>query len=302
MTKHAPRVLLVGYGQMGHAMRVLLAPCARLVVWRVTPQRQVLGAAMRATLAASDFVILCVPTLALAPLLARIMPCAARHAVYLSFAKGLDDAGCTAADILEARLGARGSWGVLGGPMIAAELSAGRHGYAEMGTRSITARRATLRLFRATPLHVADRASQPRAVSWCGVLKNIYTPLFGLADGLGWGDNVRGRLASTALDEINRLVERLTGTRRAAAGAAGLSDLITTATSKSSHHRMLGRRVARGDYSTLRGEGPHSVRVLQRRHRLPGAQAFPLLAVATALVSRPRTVRTRLHTWLKLGV
>lgn len=299
MTKSAPRVLLVGYGQMGHAMRVLLARRARLAVWRVTPQRQALGAAMRATLAASDFVILCVPTLALAPLLTRIMPCAARHAVYLSFAKGLDDSGCTAADILEARLGARASWGVLGGPMIAAELSGGRHGYAEMGTRSIAARRATLRLFRATSLHVAERASRPRAVSWCGVLKNIYTPLFGLADGLGWGDNVRGRLASSALAEIDRLVERITGTRHAATGAAGLADLITTATSKSSHHRALGQRVARGDYTKPEGEGPHALRVLQRLQRLPAAQTFPLLAGAALLARRPAAARAHLCAWLE---
>lgn len=301
MTKLAPRVLLVGYGQMGHAMRALLARRTQLTIWRVTPQRQVPGASMRATLAASDFVILCVPTLALAPLLARIMPCAARQAVYLSFAKGLDDAGCTAADIFEAQLGARASWGVLGGPMIAAELSAGRHGYAEMGTRSVVARRATLRLFRATPLHIAERASQPRAVSWCGVLKNIYTPLFGLADGLGWGDNVRGRLANGALAEISRLIERFTGAPHAAAGVAGLADLVTTATSKSSHHRALGRRVARGDYSRPEGEGPHALRVLQRLHRLPAAQAFPLLACAALLARRPAAAGAELRAWLAGG-
>lgn len=301
MTKLAPRVLLVGYGQMGHAMRALLAPCARLVVWRVTPQRQVPGAKMRATLAESDFVILCVPTLALAPLLARIMPCAARQAVYLSFAKGLDDAGCTAADILATLLGAHASWGVLGGPMIAAELSAGRHGFAEMGTRNTAARRTTLRLFRATSLHTAERARQPRAVSWCGVLKNIYTPLFGLADGLDLGDNVRGRLASGALAEISRLVERFTGAPHAAAGVAGLADLVTTATSTGSHHRALGQRVARGDYSRLEGEGPHALRVLQRLQRLPAAQAFPLLASAAVLVRRPSAAGARLRAWLASG-
>lgn len=300
MTKLAPRVLLAGYGQMGHAMQALLARRARLAIWRVTPQRQALTAEIRYVLADSDFVILCVPTVAIAPLLALLMPVAKRRAVYLSIAKGLDDSGRTAADILEMRLGVRGSWGVLGGPMIAAELSAGRHGYAEFGARSVAARRTTLRLFRGTRLHLVGTGALPQAVSWCGVLKNIYTPLFGLADSLDCGDNVRGRLASAALDEIGRLVKHFTGAQHAAAGTAGLADLITTATSKSSHHRALGRRVARGDYSKPQGEGPHSVRVLQRRRRLPGARAFPLLAVAIALVHRPHTAHARLHAWLKL--
>lgn len=295
----APRVLIAGYGQMGHAMQALLPRRAGLTIWRVTPQHQVPSAAIRKAAAGSDLVMLCVPTVALAPLLAHLLPLTAHRVLFLSIAKGLDDNGCTAADILEARLGARARWGVLGGPMIAAELCAGRHGYAEIGTRNAAAQSSTLRLFRGTPLHLSAGAL-PQAVSWCGVFKNIYTPLFGLADGLDCGDNVRGRLASAALDEISRLVKHFTGAQHVAAGAAGLADLITTATSKSSHHRALGWRVARGDYSTPHGEGPHSVRMLRRWRRLPGARAFPLLAVATALVRHPHTVRTRLHTWLKL--
>jgi len=300
MKTSAPRVLIAGYGQMGHAMQALLAQRARLAIWRVTPQHQSPSAAIRRTAADSDFVILCVPTVALAPLLHHLAPYAAPHAVFLSIAKGLDEAGRTAADILELQLGARRHWAVLGGPMIAAELCAGRHGYAEIGTRNIAAQRGTLWLFRGTRLHLSAGA-WPQAVSWCGVLKNIYTPLFGLADELDMGDNVRGRLASAALDEISRLVARFAGVQHAAAGAAGLADLITTATSKSSHHRALGRRVARGDYSMPQGEGPNSVRVLQRRRRLPGTQAFPLLAVAVVLVRRPRAARRHLCDWLEVG-
>ena len=301
MIKAAPRVLLVGFGQMGHAMCALLAPRAQLAIWPVTPKRQTPSAAVRQAAMRSDFLILCVPTVALDPLLASLRPLAAHSAVYLSFAKGLDDSGCTAADILEAKFGTRVLWGVLGGPMIAAELCAGRRGYAEFGTRHATAQRATQRLFRGTPLHLLGAAGVPQAVSWCGVLKNIYTPLFGLADGLGWGDNVRGRLASAALDEISGLLARFGGVRRAAAGAAGLADLITTATSKSSHHYALGRRVARGDYSAPHGEGPHAVRVLHGLHRLPGARSFPLLAVAAVLARRPAAARIRLGAWLEAG-
>lgn len=294
------RALLVGYGQMGHALQAVLAPSARLDIWRVTPQRQAPSAAVRKALAASDFVILCVPTTALAPLLTQLKPLAASRAVYLSFAKGLDAAGRTAADILARQLGARTIWGVLGGPMIAAELCAGRYGYAEFGTRNARARRTTLRLFRDTRLHLAVNAS-PQAVSWCGVLKNVYTPLFGLADGLGWGDNVRGRLASAALDEMHRLVRRFSGVPRAAAGLAGLADLIATATSESSHHRALGQRVARGDSAAPQGEGPHALRVLQHRRRLPGARNFPLLVVAAMLVRRPAMAGKKLRAWLETG-
>ena len=87
--------MLVGYGQMGHAMYALLARRAQLAIWPVTPRRQTPSAAIRKAAMRSDFLILCVPTIALDPLLAPLRPLAAHYAVYLSFAKGLDDAGRT---------------------------------------------------------------------------------------------------------------------------------------------------------------------------------------------------------------
>ncbi len=303
MTQLAPPsrrmpVLIVGFGQMGHAMQTLLKDKVSLSIWRVTPDNLQLPATIREAAGQAKFVILCVPTIAVAITLKPLQAYLNKHTAVLSIAKGLDNSGKTAADILQTRLGKRGCWGVLGGPMIANELRAGRCGFAELGSREAANLRLINRLFSGTQLHLTPNRN-PRAVSWCGVLKNVYVPLIGLSDGLGWGDNLRGQLLAAALAEINALVQRFCGVRHAADGSAGLADLVTTATSRSSHHRALGLYVADGGRHIPQGEGAHTLQVLMRHgSRLP-MHKFQLLQVAAALVRRPQSARSRLAAWIE---
>ncbi|MDE2236060.1 MAG: hypothetical protein KGL13_05050 [Gammaproteobacteria bacterium] len=299
LPSHARRfsVLIVGFGQMGHAMQALLSSRARLNIWRVTPKNLQPPASVLSAAEQADFVLLCVPTCGIAGTLANLHARLRKQVVVLSIAKGLDDAGHTAAEILGECLGSRTSWGVLGGPMIANELRAGRWGFAEFGSKRSNDHTRIKKLFAGSRLRLTSTAN-PSVISWCGVLKNIYVPLIGLGDGLGWGDNLRGQLVSAALGEINLLVERICGPRHAAYGTAGLADLVTTATSRSSHHRRLGLRVAHGDLQLPQCEGSHALSILARRQKRLPLQALPLLQIATALVRRPRTARARLAAWI----
>lgn len=290
-------VLIVGFGQMGHAMQTLLKNRADLCIWRVTPKNLRPPATVLAAAEQTDCVLLCVPTIAVATTLTRLQSQLGKHAVVLSIAKGLDETGHTAADILKTSLGSGSNWGVLGGPMIANELRAGRCGFAELGCSTNASLGLVRRLFRNTPLYLSANFN-PRAVSWCGVLKNVYVPLIGMGDGLGWGDNLRGQLISAVLKEINLLVQRFCGLQHAADGTAGLADLVTTATSRSSHHRQLGMRVARGNLRIPESEGVHTLRVLMRRKIRLSIHKLPLLQVAMALVQRPRTAHARLADWI----
>jgi glycerol-3-phosphate dehydrogenase (NAD(P)+) len=303
MTNRSPQthrisVLIVGFGQMGHAMRALLKDTVSLSIWRVTPDNLRLPATIREAACQAEYVLLCVPTIAIATALTPVQAYMSKRTIVLSIAKGLDDSGHTAADILQKHLGLRARWGVLGGPMIANELRAGRYGFAELGSRDTISLRRICRLFHGTRLHLTPNRN-PHAVSWCGVLKNVYVPLIGLSDGLGWGDNLRGQLVSTALAEMNALIQQFCGVRHAADGIAGLADLVTTATSRSSHHRALGWRVAHGSRHITQGEGAHTLQVLMRHASRFPASKFPLLQVAAALVHRPQSARSRLAAWIE---
>lgn len=286
-----PAVLVAGHGQMGRAMQSLLGAGGSLVVWGVTPADTVPPASIAAAAVSADFLLLCVPTPALVSVLGPLLPQLQRDCGVLSVAKGLDGAGATAAELLAARRG-DGPWGVLGGPMIADEICAGQPSFAELGTADAALYARSAALFRGSGLRLSH-APQARAVSWCGVLKNIYAPLVGVADGLGLGHNLHGHLVMSALAEMHRLLLELTGTAYAY-GDAGLADFIATAGSASSHHYALGLRVARGDFTRMECEGTHSLSVLAAKPRFR-MEDYPLFRVAAGLVRDPAGVAAALQ-------
>ena len=290
-----PAVIIAGHGQMGHAMEALLAGRARLHIWPIAPGHLEPPGAIRSATPEAGFLLVCTPTVAHAAVLEPLAQLLAAEAGVLSIAKGLDDGGRTAADILHAYRGTR-PWGVLGGPMIANEIIAGRKGFAELGSGDHVLFARARELFPAERLQLSHTLN-PQAVSWCGVLKNIYAPLIGVADGLGWGDNVRGHLVMAAAVEMARLLPALAGEGGGAYGDAGLADFVTTVTSASSHHYSLGLRIARGDYAALECEGVHSLKVLQAARRIePGT--YPLYAVAACLARDPAALVPALQDWL----
>lgn len=287
-------VVIAGFGQMGHAMQALLRERAALRIWEIAPEKPGLPDAIGTAAPQADFLLVCVPTTAHAAVLTPLVDRLGERTATLSIAKGLDDAGRCAADILSAQLPAR-SWGVLGGPMIANELIAGKPGFAELGTGDPTLV-GRVRLLFPNWLGLEPKP-HPQAVSWCGVLKNIYAPLVGIADGLGWGDNARGHLVMAATREMQILVERYAGSSGGAYGDAGFADFVTTVTSASSHHYALGRRLAAGDVSNLECEGVHSLRILRAQGRL-STRDCPLLLIASGIVQTPGGVASQLHGWL----
>ena len=291
-----PKVVIAGHGQMGRAMETLLQERATLAIWDIAPERTQPPAAIAAA-AHCDFLLVCVPTVAHAAVLGPLAALLPADAGVMSIAKGLDDEGRTAADILSDGLGGKASWGVLGGPMIANEIHIRRPAFAQLGTHEAALYTRTTALFHGSGLKLSH-APEPRAVSWCGVLKNVYAPLIGISDALGWGDNARGYLVTAALLEMQQLIRIFTGTGGAVYAEAGLADFITTVTSKSSHHYALGEAVARGEMPVPGSEGVHSLTVLRRRKSIEFDE-YPLLKVAAGLVSEPLHVPLALDAWLR---
>lgn len=127
-------------------------------------------------------------------------------------------------------------------------------------------------------------------MSWCAVLKNVYTLLFGAAEALELGDNMRGLLVAHSLRELALIVAHQGGSAATVTQLAGVGDLITTATSAGSHHHILGRRLAQGDTSEIRGEGVHTIAMIEQ-HGLIQSESYPLLRLACAFFHAPEQAR-----------
>jgi glycerol-3-phosphate dehydrogenase (NAD(P)+) len=289
------QVLILGHGEMGHAMEQLLHRHT-LTVWERHPKSGAAPVDLESAAARQDFVLFCLPSSPHFDLASRLRPHLRRDCLCLSIAKGLDERGRTSAQALNDAFGSGDAFAVLYGPMISEEIRAGRPGFAQVGAARAGAYESVRRLFADTPLYL-EHTTDVTGISWSAVLKNVYALLFGVADELQLGDNMRGYLAAAALDELARIVTGLGGSAESARRLAGLGDLVTTATSAGSHHRELGRRLARGGTGALEGEGVHTLEMI-RVHGLFDSRRHPLFDLVGRLLDDPATVRARMRDFL----
>ena len=295
MTPPSFRVLILGHGEMGHAMEFLLRSRHQVTVWERRPKS---GQALDPGTAAKnqDFVIFCVPAIPHFDLATRIRGSLSPNCVCLSIAKGLDNEGRTAAAVLTQALGPGLSVGMLYGPMISEEIRAARPAFAQVGTAHTNIYDRVRQLFESTTLAL-EYTPDITGIAWSAVLKNVYAIVFGVADEMALGDNLRGYLTVAAVRELGEIVTTLGGSSTAAYSLAGLGDLITTATSAGSHHHALGRRLARGQLDAIQGEGVHTVEMVRTR-QLFDYRSCPVFHLIDCLLTKPEQAKALMENFL----
>ncbi len=289
-------ILVVGYGEMGHAMEQLLGRQHHLHIWKCEPENDIEPRDLAGMVAESDFIFFCVPAAPIADLAQRILPALSHHSISLSIAKGLDHQGRTAAQIFQDVYGEQIHYGVLYGPMISEEIRANRPAFAQLGIGDKELYEKVTSLFHDTALYL-EHTTDIRGVSWSAVLKNVYAILFGVADELGLGDNTRGYLTVAAMHEMDAIVTALGGSIATSHHLAGLGDLITTATSAGSHHHELGRLLVRGQINAIQGEGVHTLAMV-KKHSLFDMGCYPLFSLAHQMIQSPTDIEEKFQEYL----
>jgi glycerol-3-phosphate dehydrogenase (NAD(P)+) len=289
-------VLVIGYGEMGHAMERLLSASHHLQFWDIRPLEDHETVELETAVADADFILYCVPVTPLGELAARVCPHLSPDSISLSVAKGLDEQGRPAPAILANVYAGTHHYGVLYGPMIAEEIIRGRTAFAQVGCSSPDIFTRIGALYAGTSLAL-EYSSDTTGIAWSSLLKNVYAMLIGVTDELSMGDNVRGYLVVAALREMANIVELMGGQPESVQQLAGLGDLITTATSDSSHHHELGRQLARGAVDGVSGEGTHTLAMVEAFH-LFDSRAFPLFTLMQNIVGHPQGAQARIEAYL----
>lgn len=291
------RILILGYGEMGRAMEHLLRKQHSLDIWEKFPHNNFHSAILEDAAPQADIIFFCLPVNPHQELVEKIAPLLKHTCLCVSIAKGLDEKGQTAAQIFAGNLASHQPYAVLYGPMISEEIRADRHAFAQVGCRDMTSYHMLRHNFKDTHLYI-EHTPDITGISWSVILKNVYALIFGMADALQLGDNMRGYLAVTALSELNKIVCHLGGHSGSAYQLAGLGDLITTATSEDSHHHELGRRLARGKIQNITGEGIHTLEMVHK-HQLFNSADYPLFWLIYDIVNQPQAVAQKINTHLK---
>ncbi len=281
MKPQSPKISIVGNGSVGGTFERLLRHTA--VVSRI-------GAARLAdrgnwqSIRDSNYVFYCLSSCELATLTERLSGELDKSTLSVGVCHGLDDRGRYPAQIFADTYGTRLDFGVMYGPMLSAEMSAGRPGYAQVGLSDITKFDGLKMLFEGMPLYLEPSADL-HDLSIAAVLTSVYATLFGVADGLELGANTRGYLATTITSEMRTIIEAIYGNSQVAESLAGLGTLITDGTSGDSPYYRLGLSLAKG-VSGGDNEALHTVAMI-RKHGLFSVDEFPIFQLAADMLVEP---------------
>ncbi|MDH5359428.1 MAG: hypothetical protein OEX03_02640 [Gammaproteobacteria bacterium] len=280
LNNQSRNILLLGYGEMGHAFEVLLADRHQVSIWSRRREQQG-HCNLEEEVTAAEMIIFCLPVMAHASVIARLVKSIRKDTLCITIAKGLDETGSTAVQILQRGLIEQPVAGIYG-PMIAEELIAHRPGFAQLASTDESLYAYLADCFHNSHLYL-EPGNDLAGSSWCVILKNVYALLLGMADGLQLGDNMRGYLMVKSLEELSAIVESLGGNSHTPFQLPGLGDLITTATSINSHHHSLGLAIGEGKEVELSGEGIHTLRMVVQHQPFDYAR-YPLFSLCVVIV------------------
>lgn len=285
------QVLILGYGEMGHALEYLLAKKHDVRIWSRSSHTM-----LEEEVAKAQVILFCLPANAHLEITHRIADCLTAGSLCLSIAKGIDESGLTAPQVFARVLSDKHRYGVIYGPMISEEISLGRYAFADVALSDADDFQTIRTLFQGSTL-ICRQVADMLGSSWSVILKNVYAIMFGISDELKLGDNMRGHLMVTALSELSAIVKSFGAEAHTPFSYAGLGDLLTTATSENSHHYELGRKLASGQFSDISGEGVHTLQIVEKYH-LFDSQAYPLFTLVKDIVSTPDNVKSQVETYL----
>lgn len=285
------KVLIVGYGEMGHAFETILQSNHTVTIWNRTPMENQNNVSLESLVSEVDVIIFSLPVTALSHIIKQTTPFIPSATLCITIAKGLDDKGQTAAEIFQTNLT---NYALIYGPMISEELCKKQMGFAQFYSHQSRAVDSLEKLFKDTNL-LLQKTDDIVGISWSVILKNIYALSFGMIDELELGKNLYGFLMVTALNEIGSIIHYLGGNQNSSFGLAGLGDLITTASSEDSRHHALGRQIAQGNFKELNAEGIHTLLMIQNFNRFP-ANNYPFLTLIMKIIHQEIDITNGLKT------
>jgi glycerol-3-phosphate dehydrogenase (NAD(P)+) len=285
------KVLILGYGEMGHALEFLLSAHHDVQIWSRS-----FRANLEDMVTNAQVIFFCLPVNAHLEMTLRVSPYLNENSLCLSIAKGLDESGMTASQVFSHVLIEKNHYGVIYGPMISEEILLGRVAFADVALTHPSDFTVIRSLFQSSSLSCRQMIDM-RGSSWSVILKNVYAIMFGVSDELKLGDNMRSHLMVAALSELSAIVLSLGGEKHTPYGYAGLGDLLTTATSENSHHHKLGRMLAAGIFTEIEGEGIHTLSMVEK-YQLFNTQAYPLFNLIQTIVAKPNKLQDHLASYL----
>jgi len=291
-------ITVIGAGAIGRAIEHVLRhkPEITWEFWDTDTSKVSHQKELQDSVPSADVIFLCIPSYAIREALTLIVPLLSSQTICVSLAKGIEATSCHTIDaVLTEMLSENQPYGVLGGPMLAGELTQDMHGEGVIGTSMPKVARVMRELFQDTKLGIVS-SDDPRGVALAGVIKNIYAVGIGIADGLQCGNNEKGILITHAVTEMVEILQSLGCDPVIAYGPAGLADMVATGLSTHSRNHRIGMTRAMDVNDTKESEGTRALPLL-RTLIAPHHLELPFYTAIESIVQdrhNPREVMTAL--------
>ncbi|MEI6494883.1 MAG: hypothetical protein WCO03_02360 [bacterium] len=283
------KVAIIGAGEIGQAIGgVIRKNCSNVEFWDVDSSKVEGQRMIMEVINGVNILFLCVPSWGMRKAVQDIYPHLSQDTIVVSLAKGMEEeTHKTMEELLLELLPGGQKFALLGGPMIAEEISKDLRGYAEIATSNYEVYEKISALFVDTNI-TASYSDDVKGVALAGILKNIFTLAVGLEEYYDFGVNARGWLVSQCVSETEKAIVKLGGKTETAHGLAGLGDFLATAFSKYSRNRQAIEGLASTGEIKLRSEGTVSLESLI--YRLGGeVSGYPVLhTLGTVLLDQAK--------------
>jgi glycerol-3-phosphate dehydrogenase (NAD(P)+) len=249
------KIVLIGNGQIGHAISHLLTDKGHeIVVWDKDHTKNLSGKTLDQVLPDADFCFLCVPSWYMEDALSEISLYLDPKTILISPAKGINAVSHQTMDELIENELPDNQYALMCGPMLAAEIMSDQRSSAVIASKKRGTFDDIAGLFEGSNIYL-EYCEEVRSVALASVLKNVYTLLIGMSDGIGEGDNTKGLLMTKSIDEILAILDIAKADISTGLGIAGLGDFIATASSPHSQNRSAGEEIAKNGSVKFRSEG-----------------------------------------------
>ena len=258
-------VAIIGAGEIGRAIDQLMdAPSVSVDLWDAQDGKVQNQKSLEAVVSRAHVIFFCVPSWVLAQAVASCAPYLNARTIVVSISKGIEGTTQQLTDAFwPSVLPAGQPFVLLAGPMLAQEIYDGRGASATIASKSQRISRRVAALFGGKNLR-CDFTRDVHGTALASVLKNIYSVAMGIANGLAWGGNRQGWLASRAIQEMFGLMKDLGGKKETLFLSAGLPDFLATGYSDCSHNRSSGRTLVTSGVKDVKSEGTVSIAPLVR--------------------------------------
>jgi glycerol-3-phosphate dehydrogenase (NAD(P)+) len=245
----------------------------------------------------ADFLFLCIPSWYMEEALSEISLSLDPKTILISLSKGMNAISHQSMDVLIEAEFPENRYALLHGPMLAAEIIEDKLASAVVATDKKETYEEIASLFAGSKLTL-EYSAEVHSAALAAVLKNIYTLVIGMLDGIGEGDNTKGYFISKSMDEMLAILEIADADMSTGLGVAGLGDFVATASSPLSTNRQVGEEIAKTGASSKRSEGLVS---LPSVLKLVGAKKknLPLLSLLERIIIENKDAKSEISNLLK---